>query len=243
VVAPTITSLSPASGNVLGNIPVIITGTSFTGATAVTFDGASLAFTVDSATQITASNLPHAIGAVAVAVTTPGGTATSAGAFTYTALTDLQATIQRLADIFNAQKAVIGISRAYGDSPASLTTLPAVCFFPGAQSYSPYNDAEDVKLERTTILVRVYEEHVQQGIPGEIETRLKVRIPLVRDLLLARPGLSLDATNGTLPGVKRQVLERASGVRSLLFAGEEFAGAEWSITVERIIEVTYAANE
>jgi hypothetical protein len=82
--APTITTVAPTSGFTTGGTTVVLTGTNFTGATAVTFGGvAASSFTVDSATQITATTPAHAAGAVDVAVTAPGGTATATGAFTY----------------------------------------------------------------------------------------------------------------------------------------------------------------
>ena len=57
VAAPTVTSLSPTSGPATGGTAVTITGTGFTGATAVTFGGtAATAFTVNSATSITATS-------------------------------------------------------------------------------------------------------------------------------------------------------------------------------------------
>jgi hypothetical protein len=83
---PAITSLSPVSGAVSGNTPVVITGSNFTGATAVTFDDvAAASFTVDSATQITAVTPAHAAGAVDVVVTTSAGSDISAGGYTYSA--------------------------------------------------------------------------------------------------------------------------------------------------------------
>jgi large repetitive protein len=84
--APTVTSVSPTSGSDAGGTSVTITGTDFTGATAVTFGGtAASSFSFVSATQITAVTPAGTAGAVDVAVTTPGGTATDVGAFTYTA--------------------------------------------------------------------------------------------------------------------------------------------------------------
>ena len=83
VPAPTINSIVPNSGPEAGGTSVVITGTAFTGATIFTFDGTAATCTVDSATQITCTSPAHAAGAVDVVVTTLGGSATSAGGFTY----------------------------------------------------------------------------------------------------------------------------------------------------------------
>jgi uncharacterized repeat protein (TIGR03803 family) len=70
-VTPHILSLSPASGPI--GTSVVITGTSFTGATEVTFDcEKNTTFTLDSDTQITATVPAGAISGPIV-VTTPGG--------------------------------------------------------------------------------------------------------------------------------------------------------------------------
>lgn len=82
--APTITSVSPNSDVIAGGTLVSINGTNLLGATAVTFGGTSATnITVVSATQIRANVPAHSAGAVDVAVTTPGGTATASNAFTY----------------------------------------------------------------------------------------------------------------------------------------------------------------
>jgi hypothetical protein len=77
--APTITSFTPTSGPV-GTI-VKITGTNFTGATSVTFNNVAATFTVNSATQITAT-VPATATTGKIGVTTPNGTATSGKNFT-----------------------------------------------------------------------------------------------------------------------------------------------------------------
>src|SRR5262249_44291142 len=79
--APTISSFSPASGPVGTNVTV--TGTGFTGTTSVRFGGTSAAFTVGSDTSL-ATTVPIGAATGTISVTAPGGTATSANAFTVT---------------------------------------------------------------------------------------------------------------------------------------------------------------
>ena len=76
---PTITSFTPTSG--LVETSVTISGTNFTGATAVTFNFTQATFTVIGDTQIQAT-VPAGGTTGPVAVTAPGGTATSAANFT-----------------------------------------------------------------------------------------------------------------------------------------------------------------
>ncbi len=81
-VTPVISSFTPDSGPV--KTAVTITGTGLTGATAITFDGVkATTFSVKSATEVTA-DVPTGAKTGAIAVTTAGGTATSAKTFTVT---------------------------------------------------------------------------------------------------------------------------------------------------------------
>jgi hypothetical protein len=76
---PTVTSISPNNGPVVGATSVTITGTNFTSASAVKFGSNTATFTVSSATQIVANSPAGSAGIVDVTVATPGGTsATSA---------------------------------------------------------------------------------------------------------------------------------------------------------------------
>jgi hypothetical protein len=87
---PTLTSISPTQGPTTGGTTVTLTGTNFTGVTAVRF-GATPAtgFTVNSATQITAT-APPGTGTVQVTVTNGAGTSNGAS-FTYVVVPALSA--------------------------------------------------------------------------------------------------------------------------------------------------------
>lgn len=82
---PTITNFTPNNACVNSGSTVIITGTNFTGATNVSFNGTAATFTVNSSTQITAV-LPNGANTGNINVTTPNGTANSSTSFTVNAL-------------------------------------------------------------------------------------------------------------------------------------------------------------
>ncbi|QRY70412.1 putative Ig domain-containing protein (plasmid) [Ensifer sp. PDNC004] len=82
---PTVTGVSPSSGPTGGGTSVILTGTDFTGVTAVTFGATPAAgFTVISGTQITATAPANAAGTFDIRVTTVGGTSATSAADQYT---------------------------------------------------------------------------------------------------------------------------------------------------------------
>jgi uncharacterized protein (TIGR03437 family) len=80
-VIPVIAGFSPSSGPV--GTQVTITGSGFTGATAVRFGGVKATFTVNSGTQITAT-VPNGATTGKIDVTTAGGKVTSKGWFNVT---------------------------------------------------------------------------------------------------------------------------------------------------------------
>src|SRR6266513_2780163 len=91
---PTISSFTPGSGPV--GTSVTISGTNFTGASAVLFNGTSASFTVNSATAIT-TTVPAGATSGPISVTTPGGTASSAASFTVGDTTPPTVTIDQAA--------------------------------------------------------------------------------------------------------------------------------------------------
>jgi hypothetical protein len=79
VALPQVTAISPASGSAVGGDSVTITGSGFTGATAVDFGGVSAQMAVGSDTKITATS-PPGNGTVDVTVMTPVGTSATSPA-------------------------------------------------------------------------------------------------------------------------------------------------------------------
>lgn len=80
--APTIGSVSPSFGSLLGGTVITITGTSLCATSSVTVGGVACTdVTVLSGTQVQAATPPGSAGPVSVAVTTPGGTTTASNAY------------------------------------------------------------------------------------------------------------------------------------------------------------------
>ena len=129
--APTVISVSPSSGLQGQSITaVVITGTNFTGASAVSF-GAEItvnSFIFNSATQITANiKIDHYAtpGSRDVSVTTPGGTGTRPGAFT---VIQAPPVITRLSSNYGFRGQPPALVSIYGDYFEGVT---AVSFGPG----------------------------------------------------------------------------------------------------------------
>jgi hypothetical protein len=99
---PAVTGISPVAGP--AGTQVTVTGSGFTGATAVSVGGAAAPFTLSSDTQLTVT-IPGGSGTAAVTVTTPGGTsqAVTQAQFSYLAVT--------------------GVSPASGQPPLSVTVF------------------------------------------------------------------------------------------------------------------------
>jgi len=95
IAIPVVKSISPHQGPVTGGTPVTITGTGFTNATSVTFDGIWAQFVVDSDTTITATSpAGENPDNITVQVTTEGGT--SSIGFTYTPPVSLTPAIKKV---------------------------------------------------------------------------------------------------------------------------------------------------
>lgn len=80
---PTITSITPNTGTTAGGTSVSIAGTNLNGATVVTFGATTATSIVITDTLITCVTPAKTAGAKDVVVTTPAGTVTSTGGYTY----------------------------------------------------------------------------------------------------------------------------------------------------------------
>ena len=81
---PTVTGVSPGSGPSVGGNTVTVTGTGFTGASAVSFGAVpATSFTVNADSSITATVPAGAVGIDDVTVATPGGTSATSAADQY----------------------------------------------------------------------------------------------------------------------------------------------------------------
>lgn len=155
VPAPTVTKLVRNGGSTAGGDTVVLTGSAFTGATAVAFGATPAAsFTINSATQITAVT-PAGSGNVNVSVTTPGGTSATAAAnlFYYGAL---QPVITHMGPDKGAEAGGVAIvilgSGFTGTSQVFFGTTPAPSFSVQSDGeiwtdYPPGTGAVDVIVE------------------------------------------------------------------------------------------------
>jgi IPT/TIG domain len=120
VAAPTVTGLSPTTGPAAGGTLVTITGTGFTGATAVDFGTtAATSFTVVNATTITAVTPPGA-GTVGVTVITPAGTSSgsSANQFAFVVAPPTVVSLVRFGFHMQQTSLVLEFSTALAATPA-----------------------------------------------------------------------------------------------------------------------------
>jgi hypothetical protein len=126
---PAISSVSPSAGPLTGGTSVVITGSNFSAASAVTFGTvAAKSFTVNSNTSITAVSPAQSAGAVNVAVTTSGGTSPtiSADQFSYLPVPTVTALTPTAGPLVGGTTVTIsgtgfvsGATVAFGTTPAT----------------------------------------------------------------------------------------------------------------------------
>jgi hypothetical protein len=85
IALPTISTVAPINGPIAGGTNITITGTNLTGATSVKVGGVAATLLSNTSTLISARTPAGTAGLKSITVTTAGGTATKANAFTYVA--------------------------------------------------------------------------------------------------------------------------------------------------------------
>ncbi|PYU95571.1 MAG: hypothetical protein DMG25_03875 [Acidobacteria bacterium] len=129
---PVISSLAPASGPV--GTPVTLTGSNFTGATAVAFNGAAASFTVVSDSRID-TTVPSGATTGTISVTTAAGTGTSTSSFTVTTAGSAPPAIASFAPTSGA------VGTAVTLTGSNFTGTTAVAFNGTAASFTVASDS------------------------------------------------------------------------------------------------------
>ena len=128
---PVITGLVPNQGSVAGGNTVTLTGTGFTGATAVHFGATTAAFTLVSPTQAIVIVPAGAIGTVGVTITTPGGTSASVP-YTYTTVPTLSGVSPTQGSTAGGNTVTLTGTNLTGATAVLFGTAPATSFTVGS---------------------------------------------------------------------------------------------------------------
>jgi PKD repeat protein len=153
---PAVTALLPITGTTAGGTSVTVSGTGFSGATAVSFGGTPATFLVNSSTQITATSPAHAGGMVDVQVTGPYGTSgvVAADHFTYVAPPAVVSVTPAQGPAAGGTSVTISGSSFTGATAVSFGGIPAASFAVNASTQitatSPAHSAGVVDILVTT---------------------------------------------------------------------------------------------
>jgi hypothetical protein len=147
----------------------------------------------------------------------------------------------RLAEI---ARTVAGVKRAYAEAPQSLpaSDLPIFVSFAGpVTAFS--NLGEQLGEETRTYLLRLYVKPIQQGYDGEAEKAAEPFLDSVRDKFLSHPALGLGTEAAQIAFVEKMTWQGDGGLAVLPFAGENYLGAEFRISVQTLVPIAITAYE
>jgi PKD repeat protein len=134
--APTVSGFNPTSACSGSGASVVITGTNFTGATAVKFNGTDASsFTENSATQITAT-LPPGATTGPISVTAPGGTGTSSSNFTVNPLPFATITSKTEPSCYGYSDGSISVQAGGGTAPYQFSNDNGATYPSGSNPYT-----------------------------------------------------------------------------------------------------------
>ena len=138
-------------------------------------------------------------------------------------------------ELAKIQRAITGVKRAYENGPRGLpgTDLPLFVNFVGPGSRANPFGQGDTDHETRDFLMRLYVCPAQNGLDGEAEKEVETYLPLVyaafdlKDLLIS------------VTFVRFAVISGDSGISVLSYAGENYLGCEFRLTVSAFRAVTY----
>lgn len=152
---PAVTSLNPRYGPGAGGTSVTITGTGFTGTTAVAFGANPAAsFSVVSDTTITATSPAAATGTIDVRVTNADGTSATAGATKYTynpPTTTTSSTSSSTTPLFAFSAAAYSVGENGGTTTITVTSAASTTASPCTVAYATSNGTATAGVNYTAV--------------------------------------------------------------------------------------------
>jgi len=97
--------------------------------------------------------------------------------------------------------------------------------------------------ETRTWLMRLYVKPILQGIDGEAEKAVEPYLTSVRNVFLSHPLLGKGTKDWTLNWLEKAVWLGDSGIQVLGFAGQNYLGIEFRLSLTVIVSVTIASFE
>ncbi|MEA2990444.1 MAG: hypothetical protein QOG83_3155, partial [Alphaproteobacteria bacterium] len=238
---PTVTAVSPNHGPTPGGTSVTITGTNFTNAVGVTFDGtAATSFNLINATTITAVTPAHAAGTVDVTVLAGGASGTATGAYTY-ALPSL--VVSPATNIVASGNPGGPFSSAPGVYSLTMTAGTAGFSVSGVPSWltaSPTSGTATTAGTNVTFTVNASANSLTTGTYG----------PVTITITNTTDGVGTTSRNATLtvnaPGARKRTFVSANGSDGNICSHEEpcrtFAGALAKVAAQGEISVLNPAG-
>lgn len=153
----------------------------------------------------------------------------------------LQLIKTRLTEIADS---VDGVKRSYSQSPMTLPNadLPAIVCFTGPV-LSSVRLSDSLMEETRKFILRLYVTSIQSGYDGDAERKVEPFFTSVRDTFLKHPGLGLGTSGSALRFVEKMAWAGDGGVMVLPFAGDQYLGTEFNLSVKSILPIALSDYE
>ncbi len=137
----------------------------------------------------------------------------------------------------NVVVGIEGIKKAYAEAPATLpeSDLPIFCnFFGPTRSFT--NLGGTLYQEDRIYLCRLYVVSIQAGIDGEAERKVEPFIDRCMKAFIKHNSLGDGFIDQALPGIQSFEYLGDTGITVLTFAQVQFAGVEFRVGIDAIID-------